>query len=378
MRERTDCAIIGGGITGASIAYHLTRMGCRDVVLLEKDYLASKATGVCPGGIRCQWQDEAACLYAREAVKFFENLDEELHPDFDLPFHQTGYLFVAHSEKTLDVFRRNVALQNRLGIPSELLSPDDIGRLVPELNLEGVAGGAFCGKDGFIEDADGLTQVLVQRAKERGARLRLEPVLGIERSKDRVTGVRTPSGFLEAGSVILAAGCDSPSLAKPLGIDLPIVVERRRMLFTDRMERRVLDPLVGAMDVGWAGKQLLDGVIYMGYLREARESKDDWAYTEQVAEIFVEMMPSLAEIGIKRLVDGYYDTTPDGHPFLGEVPGLDGYYQAAGFSGHGYMLSPSVGRVVAEMVLGMTPSLPVEPFSFARFGGAPAPDGLVI
>jgi sarcosine oxidase subunit beta len=111
-------------------------MGCRDVVLLEKDYLASKATGVCPGGIRCQWQDEAACLYAREAVKFFENLDEEFHPDFDLPFHQTGYLFVAHSGKTLDVFKRNVALQNRPGIPSELLSPEDLGRLVPELNLE--------------------------------------------------------------------------------------------------------------------------------------------------------------------------------------------------------------------------------------------------
>jgi sarcosine oxidase subunit beta len=150
------------------------------------------------------------------------------------------------------------------------------------------------------------------------------------------------------------------------------------MLFTDRMERRVLDPLVGAMDVGWAGKQLLDGVIYMGYLREAKESKDDWAYTEQVAEIFVQMMPSLAEIGIKCLVDGYYDTTPDGHPFLGAVKGLDGYYQAAGFSGHGYMLSPSVGRVMAEIVLGMTPSLPVEPFSFARCGGASAPDGLLI
>ena len=149
MSEKADCVIIGGGITGASIAYHLTKMGCTDVVLLEKDYLASKATSVCPGGIRSQWQDEAACLYAREAVKFFENLDEELHPDFPLPFYQTGYLFVAHKPETLEIFKKNVALQNRLDIPSEILSPDDIKKIVPEYHTEGVVGGSFCNKDGL-------------------------------------------------------------------------------------------------------------------------------------------------------------------------------------------------------------------------------------
>jgi sarcosine oxidase subunit beta len=378
VSTRADSVVIGGGITGASIAYHLTRLGCRSVVLLEKDRLASKATGVCPGGIRSQWQDEAACLYARESVRFFERIGEELHPDFPLPFRQTGYLFLAHSPSTLEVFRKNVALQNRLEIPSELLLPGDIASIVPDLNLEGVVGGSFCRKDGFIEDSDGLTQVLVERAKEGGASVRLEPALAIERRGSRVTGVVTPSGPIEAGSVILAAGCDSPTLAKPLGLELPITVERRRMLYTDRIERRVLEPLVAAMDLGWAGKQLIDGVIYMGYLREAKETKDDWAYTEQVAGLFLSMMPSFADMGIKRLVDGYYDTSPDGHPFLGPVPGLEGYFQAAGFSGHGYMLSPAVGRVMAEMVLGIEPSLPVAPFAFDRFETAAGPDGLVI
>ncbi len=378
MSERAESVIIGGGIIGASIAYHLTRLGCHDVVLLEKDRLASKATGVCPGGIRSQWQDEAACLYARESVLFFERIDEELHPQFPLPFRQTGYLFLAHSASTFDVFRKNVALQNRLDIPSELLSPGDVAAMVPELDLEGVVGGSFCRKDGFIEDADGLTQLLAERAKESGARVRLEPALGIERRGSRVTGVTTPSGLIEAGSVILAAGCDSASLAKPLGLDLPIAVERRRMLYTERIEKRVLEPLVAAMDLGWAGKQLIDGVIYMGYLREAKERKDDWAYTEQVAALFLQMMPSLSDLGIKRLVDGYYDTSPDGHPFLGPVAGLEGYFQAAGFSGHGYMLSPAVGRVMAEMILGLAPSLPVAPFAFDRFETAAGPDSLVI
>jgi sarcosine oxidase subunit beta len=378
MSEGADCIIIGGGITGASIAYHLTKKSRLDVILLEKDYLASKATSVCPGGIRTQWQDEAACLYALEAVKFFENLEEELHPGFPLPFLQTGYLFVAHSPSTLAIFEKNVALQNRLGIPSKLLRPGEIAELVPELNLKGVVGATFCSKDGFIEDSDGLTQLLAQRAKDRGARVVLEPALAIERDSDRVTGVRTPSGRIEARNVILAAGCDSPALAKPLGLELPIRVERRRLLYSERIERRVLEPLVAAMDVGWAGKQLIDGVVYMGYLREAKESKDDWAYTEQVAELFLDMMPTLADSGIKRLVEGYYDSTPDGHPFLGAVSGLEGYFHAAGFSGHGYMLSPSVGRVMAEIVLGEEPSLPMEPFSLDRFAKSAARDGLVI
>jgi sarcosine oxidase subunit beta len=378
MSDRADCVIIGGGIIGASIAYHLTRLGCRDVVLLEKDYLASKATGVCPGGIRSQWQDEAACLYARESVKFFERIDEDLHPDFPLPFRQTGYLFLAHSQATFEIFRKNVALQNRMDIPSELVTPDDIATIVPELNLEGLVGGSFCSKDGFIEDSDGLTQLLAQRAKDEGARVRLEAALGIERRGSRVTGVNTASGLIESRNVILAAGCDSPALAKPLGLDLPITVERRRMLYTERIEERVLEPLIAAMDLGWAGKQLIDGVVYMGFLREAKERRDDWAYTEQVASLFLDLMPSLSGTGIKRLVEGYYDTSPDGHPFLGGVSGLEGYFQAAGFSGHGYMLSPSVGRVMAEMVLGMKPSLPVEPFAFDRFETTAGPDGLVI
>ena len=132
------------------------------------------------------------------------------------------------------------------------------------------------------------------------------------------------------------------------------------------------------MDSGWAGKQLIDAVVYMGYLREAEEDKDDWTYTEQVAKLLVDGMPSLSDVGIKRLVDGYYDSTPDGHPFLGAVSGLEGYYQAAGFSGHGYMLPPAVGKVMAELILGQEPSLPIEAFSIDRFQSKTSRDDLAI
>ena len=178
--------------------------------------------------------------------------------------------------------------------------------------------------------------------------------------------------------MVLAAGCDSPALARPLGLELPIRVERRRLLYTERLERRVLEPLVVVMDSGWAGKQLIDGVVYMGYLREAEEDKDDWTYTEQVAKLLVDGMPSLSDVGIKRLVDGHYDSTPDGHPFLGAVSGLEGYYQAAGFTGHGYMLPPAVGKVMAELILGQEPSLPIEAFSIDRFQSKTSRDDLAI
>jgi sarcosine oxidase subunit beta len=378
MKQRADCVVIGGGITGTSIAYHLTRAGRTGVVLLEKDHLASKATGVCPGGIRQQWATEAACLYAQYSVRFFESLGEELQPEFPLPFHQTGYLFLAHNEATLAAFEANVSLQNRLGISSEMLSPEETAKIVPGLEPKGLLGGTFCATDGFIEDADGLTQLLASRAKDQGARIVLEPAVSIDLKGNRVAGVRTPSGYIETPVVVNAAGCEAPSLAAPLGLELPIRVERRRLVYTDRLSERILDPLVAAMDIGWAGKQLIDGVIYMGYLRETSEKLDDWAYTERVVEKTVEVMPSLAEIGVKRLVDGLYDTTPDGHPFLGGVRGLEGYFQAAGFSGHGYMISPAVGKVMAELILGQEPSLPVEPFSFDRFQKGANQDRLVL
>jgi sarcosine oxidase subunit beta len=378
MTERADCVIIGGGIIGASIAYYLTQLDCSNIILLEKDHLASKATGVCPGGIRQQWSNEQACLYARESVRFFENLSEELEPEFPLPFLQTGYLFLAHQETTLESFRKNVALQNRLEIDSRLISPQEAVELVPGLAEEGLIGAAFCPSDGFLEDSDGLTQVLVNRAKDKGARVRLEPATEIEVEGDRIAGVRTPSARIETRIVVNAAGCDSPELARPLGLELPITVERRRLIYMDRIRERVIEPLVAAMDVGWAGKQLIDGVIYMGYLRETSEHLDDWAYTERVVEKAVEVMPSLEEMKVKRLVDGPYDTTPDGHAFLGGVLGLEGYFQAAGFSGHGFMLSPAVGRVMAEMILEREPSLPVEPWSFERFQKTSSQDQLVI
>jgi sarcosine oxidase subunit beta len=206
----------------------------------------------------------------------------------------------------------------------------------------------------------------------------LDGALGIELFGDRVAGVLTSSTFIESPIVVNAAGCDSPILARPLGLTLPIEVERRRLLYTDRQSERVLEPLVAAMDIGWAGKQLIDGVIYMGYLRETAEDLDDWAYTERAVETAVEVFPGCREMSIKRLVDGYYDSTPDGQPFLGGVDGLDGYFQAAGFSGHGFMLAPAVGRVMAELILGRETSLPIEPFSYKRFQANSAQDQLVI
>ncbi len=267
-----------------------------------------------------------------------------------------------------------MALQNRLGIPSELLAPDDVGGDRARSSTSTASSvEAFARKDGFIEDSDGLTQLLAERAKDEGARVRLEPALAIERKGSRVTGVTTPSGLIEAASVILAAGCDSAgSRESPSDSSSPSPSSGAECCTPSESKGGSSSRWSPRWTSGWAGKQLIDGVIYMGYLREAKERKDDWAYTEQVAGLFLSMMPSFSDMGIKRLVDGYYDTSPDGHPFLGPVSGLDGYFQAAGFSGHGYMLSPAVGKVMAEMVLGngaVAPGRAVRVRSFRVRGG---------
>jgi sarcosine oxidase subunit beta len=376
--ERADCVIIGGGIIGCAVAYQLTRLGCRDLILLEKDFLASKATGVAPGGIRQQFADATACLYARESVRFFERLNEELRPEFPLPFLQTGYLFLAHRPETLETYRKNVEMQNRLDIPSEILGPQEAAERVPGLELQNLLGAAFCRTDGFIEDSHGVTQLMAARAKEAGLRLRFEPALSIELEGQKVRGVRTPTGVIEAGAVVNAAGCDAPELARPLGVEIPIRIEPRRLIYMERIAERLLEPLVAALDKAWAGKQLAEGVIYMGYLKEAAEALDDWNYTEKTVEAAVEVLPALADLKVARIAQGNYDTSPDGQPLLGGISGLDGYYQAVGFSGHGYMLSPAVGKVLAEVVLGLPPSLPLEPFRSDRFRAGSERDNLMI
>ena len=175
-----DVAIIGGGVIGCSIAYQLAQSGVTSGVVFERKHVASGATGVCPGGIRQQFEGEAECILARRSMRFFEQANELLEPEFPFFLERSGYLFLAESQALLSQFHRNVALQNRLGIPSRVIMPSEIATMVPALVCEGVIGGSFCAEDGFLEDCDGFTHSLLRRAREKGFELALAEVVNLQ------------------------------------------------------------------------------------------------------------------------------------------------------------------------------------------------------
>jgi sarcosine oxidase, subunit beta len=371
-----EIAIIGGGVIGCAIAWELSRRGLTDVVLLERGSLAGGATGICPGGIRQQFAGEADCRLARRSLRFYEQINDILEPDAPFSFERSGYLFLADSEGLVARFRQNVAMQNRLGIPSRVLAPGEIGELLPDLHLEGVAGGAFCGEDGFLEDCHGVTHAFARRARERGCTVRFEEVTSLQRA-GRGWELRGPRERLQARHLVLAAGADSVPLARSAGLDLPIRSERRRLAYTAPLPRRAMLPLVVALERRFAGKQLLHGVFYLGWLDET-PADDDLTFVERALQAGATLLPELAELPVRRVLAGAYDSTPDHRPVLGPVPGLDGLHLAAGFSGHGFMIAPAVAEMVAADIEGATTDLPLEAFSLQRFAADAEGERLVI
>jgi sarcosine oxidase subunit beta len=369
-------AIIGGGVIGCSIAYHLTQSGVTNGVVFERKHVASGATGICPGGIRQQFEGEAECRLARRSMRFFEQANELLEPESPFFLERSGYLFLAESQALLSQFRRNVAMQNHLGIPSRVVTPSEIAELVPGLVCEGVLGGSFCAQDAFLEDCDGFTHSLLRCARNKGFQLALEEVVNLKQ-ESRKWRVDTTTGSWVVGQVVVAAGIDSPSLANYAGIRLTIGVERRRLAFTEPRDGSLMHPLVVALERSFAGKQLRNGVFYMGWLGETPES-DDLTFTEQTLAAGAALLPLIAQLPVRRVITGYYDSTPDRRPILGGVGGLDGLYLAAGFSGHGFMLAPAVGEIMAGLITGSKIDPLLQQFSPQRFAARTASEGLQI
>jgi sarcosine oxidase subunit beta len=374
--QTADVAIIGGGVIGCSIAYHLAEAGVRNGIIFERRHVASGATGICPGGIRQQFEGEAECKLARRSMMFFDQANEILRPEFPFSLERSGYLFLAESEDLVSRFRRNVSMQNALGIRSRLVSSSDILEIVPALVMDRIAGGSFCADDGFLEDCDGFTHALVRRARDRGVRLVLEEVTTL-RHLGTEWQVETQTGSWTAGQVVIAAGTDSGALSKSAGVQLPITVERRRLAYTEPQQGGIMNPLVVALERGFAGKQLRNGVFYVGWLAEAAES-DDLTFAEHALAAGTTLLPAMANFAVRRIVTGYYDSTPDRRPILGALSGVRGLYIATGFSGHGFMLAPAVGAIMADLIVGSAVDPVLNEFSLERFAINPTKEGLQI
>ncbi|MEK7865839.1 MAG: FAD-binding oxidoreductase [Planctomycetota bacterium] len=370
MLDRASVAVVGGGIIGTSVAYHLAKRGAKDVVLLEKEpLLGSHATAKAAGGIRQQFGSEVNCRLSIESVRQFERFEKEM--DCSAEFHQRGYLWLATKPEEVEVFRRNIALQQPLGIPVRLLTAKEALAIAPYLRIDDVVGASFCPTDGYASPADFLTGYEKQ-AKRLGVRFHHPCTVSRIRAREgRIEALETDQGDVVTDTVVLAAGPFSPRVAQTASVDLPIQPYRRQ-IFVTKPFAEIMEEMPMTVDfTSGVYMHKESGGVLMG-LADKDEPPSfnetvDWGFLERVIELAMHRVPSLERAEILRGWAGLYDTTPDHHPILGRAPDLPGLLLACGFSGHGFMHAPAVGLVTAEIALGGKPSIDVSCLSLSRF-----------
>ncbi len=370
MKNSAEVVIIGGGVVGCAIAYNLAKMGCQDVVVLEKEYLTAGATGRCGAGIRQQWGTEMNCKLSKASMDTFEVLNEMLGYPEDIELKQDGYLILAYEEKEIEQFKKNIALQNSLGIESRLIDPGEARKIVPHLNTEGLLGAAFCGRDGHANPFH-VTQAYAEAAKRMGVEIyTYTECRDIEREGDRITAVVTDRGKIKTEKVVNAAGGYSDLIGAMVGLDLPVYSERHQIMVTEPV-----NPLQGPMVISFYHhfycQQVPHGAFIMGQ-GDPNEPKGhnighSWQFLQELSGKITGTFPALKKLRVVRQWSGLYNITPDSQPILCEAPEVPGFYMAIGFSGHGFMIAPMTGVVMAELILGKDLSMPVHKLDLGRF-----------
>lgn len=369
MKNKANVVVIGGGVVGCSIAYNLASQGISDVVLIEKSFLASGSTGRCGAGVRQQWGTKMNCLLAQKSMEILENMNDILHTKRDIELKQKGYLLLAYTEKEMNQFKKNVELQNSLGIASKIITPAQAREIVPYLNTEKLLGGAFYEKDGHANPFL-VTNAYAQAAISLGAELNTyTEVVSIKRKGSKIEGVQTSKGFISTDTVINAAGGYSKEIGKMAGVDIPVYPQRHQILVTDPVNE-VLGPMVMSFSYNIYCQQSPQGSFIMGY-GDPAEPRDyninsSWRFLEEMAEKVVWLLPPLKNLRVVRQWSGLYTMTEDRQPLICKADEVENFYMACGFSGHGFMIAPMVGKLISEMVIGKKLSIDIE-LNYKRF-----------
>ena len=361
--QSADVVIIGAGIVGSSVAYHLTQAGCKNVLVLERESHQGKgSTGKSMGGVRAQFSTAPSIRMSLYSIPFFRAFEEAMgHPS---GYRGQGYLFIATEERHLRYLRTNYQLQTSLGLKTvELMKPADVTRMVPQLRGDDILGGSFCSTDGFVDPHSVMTGFIL-RAIDGGARLlRNAEVMGIERDAAGVSGVRTAADRIATRIVVNAAGAWAGLVARLAGVELPVEPLRRMLVPTEPFDKIAHSaPMTVDMRTGFHFRP--EGLGLLMAWNDPDETPGfqtdfDPAFVEKILTRGVDRVPCLeeAEVNPKRAWAGLYEMTPDHHPILGAVPGVPGLYLANGFSGHGVMHSPATGKIVSDLVLKGTSDL---------------------
>ncbi len=363
--------IVGGGVMGTSTAYHLALRGCQNVLLLEREpFLGTQATGRCAGGVRYQFSTEINVRLSQLSLPMLDRFEDELGQPIGR--RRVGYLFLLTSEGSVANFREIVAMQRRLGVNTEWLTPDDIAARVPPLNLEGVLAGTNNAEDG-LADPNSVVQGYASGARRLGAKLVTDvAVTDIQIEGGRVKGVVTNQGPVVTPMVVNATGPWAGEVGKMAGVDIPIVPLRRQIAVTGPIPELPPDfPFVIDFDQSLyfhpEGEGLLTGMSNLNEKVGFDQSVDsEWELVH--FEAAMERLPLLEQAGVANRWAGLYEVSPDAHPILGRIPQVQGLYCIAGFSGHGFMHGPICGSLLAEEILdGAAHTLDISSLYIDRF-----------
>ncbi len=370
--------VIGGGVVGCSIAYHLALRGLRDVLVLEREAIGSGTTSKAAGGIRAQFPTETEIRFSLEAIAVFERFADEF--GVDPGYRKIGYLFLVADAADLKGFEERMTLQRRLGVDVRLLSPEDARKLVPALRVDDLIAAVWGPQDGMAGPAE-VTAGFARRARDLGARI----VEGVEVSaitveRGSVAGVRTSQGDVATRIVINAAGPAAARVGRLAGIAIPVLPRRRHIFYTEPFpELPGPVPLTTDRASGFYFRKEMEQLLLSpGDVEDVGEdlvAPVDWGRVEETVEKALHRLPIVEKARVAGGWAGLRPLTPDDHAIIGWAPGIDGLFLAVGFGGHGFQHSPATGRHVAEWLVDGKSSLDLSLFDPARFARGTARAG---
>jgi sarcosine oxidase subunit beta len=371
LPKTAGAVVVGGGVMGASAAYHLALKGCKKVVLLERNSLfGQESTGKCAGGIRYQFATEINIRLSLLSLPMLDRFEEELGQAIDL--RRCGYLFLLTKVEDVKAFRANVALQHRLGVMTEWLTGDEARSRLHLMRLGDVLAATWYPKDG-LADPNGVVQGYLNGARRLGGTCLTDvEVTGIRKEHGRICGVETIYGEIATSIVLNAAGPWAARLGEMVGVEIPVVPVRRQIAVTTPIPQLPPDfPFIIHFEKNLyfhrEGPAILTGMSNTNEPPGFNQQVDrDWELVH--FEAAMARMPLLENVGLSSRWAGLYEVSPDAHPLLGKVPEVEGFYLVNGFSGHGFMHGPACGLLLAEEILdGRAHTLDITSLRLSRF-----------
>lgn len=367
---KVNVLIIGAGIIGLSVAYHLAKKGTKGVHVIDQGYFLNGATGRCGAGVRSQWSTELNCLLAKKSIEFFEQANQILNYTGNLEFKQEGYLLLSHSKEDHAQFKKNVKLQNRLGIPSIILSKKEAVQLVPNLNPKSFYGASFCQIDGHLNPFK-TSEAFYLEAKRLGVTFSFfEEALDIKTKQKKIISVQTNKTSYQTSKVVVTAGAYSKQIGRLVDVDIPVYAEKHEILATEPVEP-MLGPMIMSFSKNMYCQQVPHGPFLMGrsdpHVKIGYDVSSSHDFLLEMSKTVLSILPNLGNMRVVRQWGGLYDMSPDRQPILSDTPQLEGFYTACGFSGHGFMLAPMTGLLMSELILKEKPSLNLEALHLNRF-----------